>query len=113
MRQKKWLTTDPFMASMLVMCMQTMADRVRWLRETAGIGSREAGRMVGLSNAYFYSLESGTSAPRAGTALDMADLFGCDVRWLVTGQGEPPDPDAVRAAVERARVVQRATGTDD
>ena len=37
------------------------------------------------------------------TAAALAKVLGCSTDWLLTGEGERPTPEAVRAAVERAR----------
>ena len=53
--------------------------------------------------------------PTIDTSKALARALGCGVGWLVAGEGDPPNNDAVRAAVERARARVAelpATGTD-
>jgi len=38
-----------------------------------------------------------------GTARGLASVLGCTVGWLLEGEGAPPTPSQVQAAVERAR----------
>ena len=85
--------------------MNTLAERLRWARRTAGISKRGLCDVAGLDPSHVRAIETGDRGKRlsADTALNLGRALGCTVEWLINGEGAPPSPEAVRAAVARAR----------
>jgi transcriptional regulator with XRE-family HTH domain len=54
-------------------------DRVRALREAAGLGQIELAERAGLSRSAVHQIEAGHSAPTLGTLYALADVLGCHV----------------------------------
>ncbi len=90
-----------------VVLMQThtsIAERVRWLRASAGLSMRSLSDLAGLDPSHVRLIESGErDDPRSKTLSQLANVTGVTLDWLIDGKGDTPDPDAVRAAVGRAR----------
>ena len=82
---------------------QTFGNRLAWLREVAGVGSREIGVLAGISESYASVVERSGVTPSFKTATAIAGVFGVDITWLASGAGGQPDESDVRAAVARAR----------
>jgi len=83
----------------MVRAMDTLAKRVRYLRESAGIGQREADRLAGIVRGFSGSLEREEVAePTASRLAALAGVYGVAVEWLLTGKGETPSPRAVAIA---------------
>lgn len=72
----------------------TIGGRIRSQRKARGLSVAELAEKVGLSESLIEKLERGDRGDRipASTAFAIADLFGCDVRWLVNGNPEAPLP---------------------
>ncbi len=88
--------------------------RVARLRDLADLERPDAAMLAGLHRNVLYKAEtSGLDNPEANTARAVARLFGVSLDWLLTGEGEAPDADTVRAAVEAARARAAATATPD
>lgn len=91
----------------------TFGQRLRDLRETAGLSCRGLDSAAGLHFNHVAALERLDNC-QATTARKLAEALGCSVGWLLAGEGEAPSADDVRAAVERARDAACATdGTPD
>lgn len=95
---------------------ETFADRLRSARTAGGTSTRQLSSLLGFSHSLVATLESGRVAPSAAALKQLSLTLGCSVDWLLMGQGEPPLPEAVQAAVARARTRQSpslpATGTE-
>ena len=65
----------------------TIGGRIREQRKAKGLSVAELAEKAGLSESMIEKLEQGARGQRipASTAFVIADLFGCNVRWLVTG----------------------------
>lgn len=88
--------------------MKTLADRVNWLCGAAGGGSREElSKLCGFASSTlgFYARDDRTRGS-IETAMAIARTFGCDVGWLLNGDGVAPDESSVLAAIAAARVAR-------
>lgn len=99
----------------------TLGDRITAAREKAGLTTAEAARRLGVRHATFLAWEADASEPRANRLQMLSGLLGVSLRWLMTGEGDGPDPDQaalpndVRAilgelrglAAEQARLSER------
>lgn len=105
--------------------MDTLPERVVWLRDAAALSKRGLSKLAGLDPSHVRLLEdsSGQRTSRR-TAEALAGVFGVELPWLMLGAGpciaahpelDPADPahrDAiaahVAAAVDRARLALAA-----
>lgn len=79
-------------------------ERLRRLRDIAGISARELSRLAQLpSQSHVTLIESKGGTLSTTTATALARVFGCSLDWLVNGTGKEPSARAVRASVEEAR----------
>ncbi len=85
----------------------TFGQRLRVLREAAGLSCRALDAVAGLHFNHVAALERADSC-QTTTARKLAEALGCTVGWLVAAEGEPPAAEAVRAAVAKARPEQPA-----
>jgi transcriptional regulator with XRE-family HTH domain len=92
---------------------QSLADRIRRLRERAGgISPRQADRLADITPNHTYAIEhSKKPRPAAGTIEKIALAFGVSMDWLWTGEGPEPDDDALTSAIAAAD--RRATDRED
>jgi len=69
-----------------------LAERIRQVREKAGLGQKEFGARVGVSKNTQLRYENGQSNPPLDYLERVASEYGIDSRWLITGsegsQGE-------------------------
>ncbi len=73
------------------------------LRGMAGISQRKASRLAGLSESTVRHQETKfVSAPSNETLMGLAQLFDVTTDFLLTGRGEYPTEEHVKAAVARA-----------
>lgn len=83
-----------------------MAERVAYLRTTAGLGQREADRLAGLHRGQSGEFERGTREnPRRDSLVKLGALYGAPLAWLLTGTGKAPGPRTIKRSVEAARAV--------
>jgi HTH-type transcriptional regulator, cell division transcriptional repressor len=71
----------------------TLGDRITAAREKAGLSVAEAARRLGVRLATFQAWEADASEPRANRLQMLSGLLGVSLRWLMTGEGDGPDPD--------------------
>ena len=71
----------------------TLGDRITAAREKAGLTTAEAARRLGVRLATFQAWEADASEPRANRLQMLSGLLGVSLRWLMTGEGDGPDPD--------------------
>lgn len=82
----------------------TFAKRVQSLREKAELGPHQLATLAGLSSAHVSIIERrDDDNPNVRTVAALARVLGCDLEYLATGEGEEPDAETVRAAVDAAR----------
>lgn len=68
----------------------TVGDRVKFLRERAGISMAELARKTGLTRSSIHQLEHGyTHAPKPENLFHIAETLNGNARWLATGEGVP------------------------
>lgn len=80
------------------------ADRLRALREKAGISARELDRLAGLREGHTWILEHRKDAnPELKTLQALAGALGSSVGYLASEEGEPPTEEQVKAAVAQAK----------
>jgi len=90
----------------------TFGQRLRELRQIAGLSGRALDALAGLHPNHVAALEHVDNC-QSTTARKLADALGCTVGWLVAGEGTAPEADAVRAAIERARSAPPQPAADD
>lgn len=82
----------------------TLADRLRQLREIAGIPLRELDRLAGLSEGHCWLIEDGQRPNLEIRTIEaLAKTLGATVGWLASGEGRAPAKTKIAAAVGRAR----------
>lgn len=78
-------------------------QRLRKIRESAGIDPYELSKTIGKSRTVVHQLEVGLiKSPSAKLALDLAEALGTTAEYLVNGEGEQPKPETVKRAYKRA-----------
>lgn len=82
--------------------MGDIADRLKWARGITGLSQKRLATAAGLqSDGPVRHLESGlTKTVESGTAVALSSALGCSVGWLLTGEGEPPSEETLRALSE-------------
>lgn len=82
----------------------TLSERVRRAREAAALPRAALAEASGLHRGHILKIEGGARPElSAATADALARALGVSLDWLIRGEGPEPEPEAVRAAVERAR----------
>lgn len=90
-----------------------MQERLRVLRDRAGLSARELSSLAGLKSPNHVShLEAGIWTPTTRTATALAQVVGCSLDWLVNGRGEPPTDASLLVAVEAARAARAADASE-
>jgi transcriptional regulator with XRE-family HTH domain len=95
--------------------LRSVADRVRYLRELAGVKAHALSLYAGLAQGHVGMIERGRVAePTRDTLEAIGRATGASWLWLLAGEGDPPTRDEVRSALERIRsdVDVAATGTE-
>jgi len=73
-------------------------------REVAGLSGRELDRLSGLGEGHTRMIETGDRTRlEVETAQKLATTLGTSIDWLVFGNGDPPKPGDIAAAVQAAR----------
>ena len=84
--------------------MESIAHRLRYVREASGLGTKVLSEACGLSGSHVRMIEQGdVASPDLRTLERMAATTGVPVSWLAFGQGECPTAEVIRAAVDIAR----------
>lgn len=68
----------------------TVASRVRYARELAGLSQRQLSVAAGLSHSTVNRVEAEADDSRLGTLEAIARALGVSRDWILTGLGEPP-----------------------
>lgn len=104
----------------------TLGDRITAAREQAGLSQAEAARRLGVRQSTFKAWEADGSEPRANRLQMLSGLLGVSLRWLMTGEGDGPDPEQAGLpndlrtalgelrglAAEQARLAERIAHTE-
>lgn len=65
-----------------------IGQRIKELRENAGMTQAEIGKIAGVSNKAVWTWENGTALPRMGALQRIADRFGVSCSWIIEGDSE-------------------------
>lgn len=57
--------------------------RIKELRKQKGLTQQQLGDLIGITKVSICCYENGTRTPNLDTLLDMADIFGVDISYLV------------------------------
>ena len=83
----------------------TFGDRVAGAREGAGLSQDELARRLGIRPRTLQGWEEDLSEPRANKLQMLAGITGVSLRWLMTGQGEGPQPPAAEIGEDAAALL--------
>lgn len=84
--------------------MKTVADRLRWARQTAGYETAsEFCRLQDIPRGTYGGYESGSRGIPLKTAMKLSRILNIDLNWLLTGQGSPREGIDVSPASESVR----------
>jgi transcriptional regulator with XRE-family HTH domain len=79
-------------------------ERIRRLRELAGLSPRGLGKLSILAGTGIWNIEHGKNKnPTLETLQDIADVFGVRVSYLTNGEGDEPSPEQLASAVAASR----------
>lgn len=68
----------------------TVASRVKYAREAAGLSQRQLSMAAGLSNQTISNIEAGHFGTRVGTIEAIAKALNVSMGWILEGLGDPP-----------------------
>ena len=81
-----------------------MKDRIKRIREDAGLTQKAFGERLGLSMNFVYLMETDRKKPSAATIREICRQFSVREDWLRTGAGEPyRDLTPAMAAADKVR----------
>ena len=84
--------------------------RLGQVLDAAGVTANAASELAGTARASVGFIINGKIQNPTIAILDsIARVFDVSLDWLVRNQGEMPDPERIRAAVERARNAKKMT----
>lgn len=80
--------------------MQTLAERLAWMRQVTNLTLRELSEKTGLSYSGLGMIERGmrVNIP-VDTLQKITETYKIDPLWLMTGQGKQPSERALKEAV--------------
>ena len=86
----------------------TIGDRIKKIRLSKNLNQTEFGLKVGLEQRTVSDYERGISSPGKGRLYLIAEKFGVNPEWLLTGKGEPYKTAEItpedRAKIEREHI---------
>lgn len=65
-----------------------MKNRIRTLRNYLGLNQEEFGEKLGVSRSVIVNAELGRATPNELFVRHMSDIYGVNLKWLETGEGE-------------------------
>lgn len=81
-----------------------MKDRIKRIREDAGLTQKAFGERLGLSMNFVYLMETDRKKPSSATIREICRQFSVREDWLRTGAGEPyRDLTPAMAAADKVR----------
>ena len=80
-----------------------VADRLKRLREVAGLSQLGLGHLAGLAGSHVGAIERRRGDVEIPTLRALSRVLGCSIGYLAAGEGECPDESTVTRAVARAR----------
>ncbi len=93
--------------------LDSLAERLRWLREQAGLPKRTLSNLARLDPSHVRSIEKGTRVnPQSDTVVALAEVLGCTTDWLLRGLGSPPSADVLLDAVAHAKAQRQRPPRD-
>lgn len=77
--------------------MQTINERIKYIRSDLGLSTREFGEKIGMSKSAVSAIETGKNNPSEQTIKLICSLYCVDYFWLTKGTGDPyiDDTDAL------------------
>ena len=85
-----------------------LGQRLKQVRESAGIDDEVLSVVAGLSRTHVHSIEVGwIKSPKYETALALSQALGA-LDYVLAGTGSAPDPQEVQKAFRRAKRARRA-----
>ena len=82
---------------------ETIGSRVKRLRTKSDLSTESLGLLAGMSRSYVGNLERDEIFNPSGKALlQIANILGTNVEFLVSGIGSEPEEAKVRASVAKA-----------
>lgn len=89
-----------------------LGERIRALRESAGIEAEELSLAAGLSRTHVHSIEVGWILnPRFETVAEIANLLGVTLEHLAEGKGQPPAGSKIKKRFSAMRGAWACTTT--
>lgn len=86
----------------------TLADRLIWARETAGLSIMQAAKVTGIHARAIAALEAGNELILSAVVESLAIAYDVDSTWLNTGVGREFDmPDMPMALAEERESLRR------
>ena len=76
----------------MIPTMKTLADRLRWAREQAGLKQREMAPLLHVSRGAYSKYEIGQVEIPLGRLQDAARVLQVPIGWLLTGEEREADP---------------------
>jgi len=81
-----------------------LGERVKLVREMAGLTARGLDRLVGVAEGYTSLIESGKRRNIGSDLLSSyAEKLGASLDWLISGKGAAPAKATVVAAMQKAK----------
>lgn len=96
---------------------RTLGERLTYVRKLAvfegkELSGRALARLAGLPESLVGYLERGERTnPEATTLIALSDTTSASVDYLLKGDGDPPTPEEVQRAIDRAARLLRAAET--
>lgn len=89
---------------------ETLGDRIRWSRETAGLSQGQAAKLLDLPKETLGAMEGDNLLPAHCVMNDFSRHYDVDLHWLQTGQERevslPPMKNVTEADRESLRRLQ-------
>jgi transcriptional regulator with XRE-family HTH domain len=79
----------------------TLGKRIQAARKKANLTQRQVGAALGITDAAVSEWERDESSPEIDRLAKLVRVLKTTAKWLVDGQGEPPDQDDPEALLER------------
>lgn len=75
----------------------TLPERVAWARKCSGLTPNRLSVLAGLDRSHVRLIEDGAPRTAADTVGKIAGVLKITTDWLIRGEGEVPDEEALRA----------------
>lgn len=81
----------------------SLSEKIRYLRECAGLSARHADELAGLTRGSSTRFERTAKSPTARAISRLCVLYGVSADWLLLGVGRAPKPLEISRHVESRR----------